>query len=116
MRYLLISLLFVMVGCDSKKIINTTPKAGSCYAYSDEAIKVLFVTEDRYFYRHSWNSQEALFNHPLSYFSDSAKEIPCGKDGYEFEVLSQRVEMAEGSIKYLKEVTHPLREKWFKSK
>ncbi|MGL4335381.1 MAG: hypothetical protein ACRCST_00700 [Turicibacter sp.] len=114
-NYLLI--LLFLTGCYKSKSIDLTyygPQIGKCYAFNDEAIKVIAVSEGSYFYKHSWNSQDKIFNNIIEVFR--GQEIPCDKSGYEFELLLFRMRQAENTLKYLDDLTQPLRKKWYKTK
>lgn len=81
-----------LLGCGEEKLVDLTykgPQPGKCFAFEDEAIKVIGVSEGRYYYKHSWNNQDEIFESSNDNFL--GYEISCGRDGYEFEVLAYSI-------------------------
>lgn len=75
------------------------PQIGHCYKLNVNAIMVIGIVGEQYFYKNSWNNQDKIFSEPSYVFF--GYEIPCGKDGYEFEVLAIRLLKAEQDIALL---------------
>lgn len=106
----IIALALTCLGCAPKDLPDLSyrgPQIGECYVDADEAFKVIGVADGRVYYKHSWNDQDKVFSSRLEIFR--GRLIACDKTGYEFEVLAFSVKSMKDDIRYLKELTEPLR-------
>lgn len=103
--FILLFSLLILSGCSASVHIDNQnddwkPKIGRCYKYSDEAIKLVGIDNNTYYYKHSWNEQTKIFENDISIFK--GREIPCfDSENYEMELLIYRIHSLEMKVNWL---------------